>query len=81
MKFPAVLSAFLLFACPALRAAEAIPDNVIFESGVEYAVAGGEHLQVDLARPKNGDGPFPAVVCIHGGGFARASARVTTSCA
>ena len=69
MKLPALFSAFLLLACPALRAADAIPDNVVFEPGVEYAVAGGEHLQVDLARPKNGDGPFPAIVCIHGGGF------------
>src|SRR5581483_11615346 len=30
--------------------------------------------QLDMARPKNGDGPFPAVVCIHGGGF-RAGSR------
>ena len=43
--------------------------GVLFEAGVEYAVAGGEHLQVDLARPATGDGPFPAIVCIHGGGF------------
>src|SRR5262249_22409445 len=26
-------------------------------------------LQLDLAMPKDGDGPFPAVVCIHGGGW------------
>jgi acetyl esterase/lipase len=69
MKLLSCLSALLLLASPILRAADAIPDDVVFESGVEYAVAGGEHLQVDLARPKNGDGPFPAVVCIHGGGF------------
>ncbi|MEP6670717.1 MAG: alpha/beta hydrolase [Chthoniobacter sp.] len=70
MKLLSCLSAlFLLVVSPALRAADAIPDDVVFESGVEYAVAGGEHLQVDLARPKNGDGPFPAIVCIHGGGF------------
>jgi acetyl esterase/lipase len=69
MKLPSLLSAILLLACSALRAADAVPGDVAFESGVEYAVAGGEHLQVDLARPKNGDGPFPAIVCIHGGGF------------
>jgi acetyl esterase/lipase len=69
MKLLSLLSVFLLFAGSALYAADTIPDDVVFEPGVEYAVAGGEHLQVDLARPKNGDGPFPAVVCIHGGGF------------
>ncbi|EDY16383.1 Alpha/beta hydrolase fold-3 domain protein [Chthoniobacter flavus Ellin428] len=69
MKLLSLFSACLLFAGSALFAADAIPDDVIFEPGVEYAVAGGEHLQVDVARPKNGDGPFPAVVCIHGGGF------------
>ena len=31
-------------------------------------------MQLDLARPKEGTGPFPAVVCIHGGGF-RAGTR------
>jgi acetyl esterase/lipase len=69
MKFPALLFAFFLVAGTTLRAADPLPENVVFEPGVEYAVAGGEHLQVDLARPKNGDGPFPAIVCIHGGGF------------
>jgi acetyl esterase/lipase len=69
MKFPQILCAVLFLAGATLRAADPIPDDVIFEPGVEYAVAGGEHLQVDLARPKNGDGPFPAIVCIHGGGF------------
>lgn len=63
-----------LFTVAASAAELAIPDDVIFEKGVEYAVAGGEHLAVDLARPKTGDGPFPAVVCIHGGGF-RAGTR------
>jgi acetyl esterase/lipase len=47
----------------------AVPADVVFESGVEYANPDGQHLQLDLARPKAGDGPFPAVVCIHGGGF------------
>lgn len=38
------------------------------EKNVEYTKAGGESLQLNLARPK-GDGTFPAVICIHGGGF------------
>jgi acetyl esterase/lipase len=46
-----------------------VPDGVAFEPDVEYANPDGQHLQLDLARPRSGDGPFPAVLCIHGGGF------------
>jgi acetyl esterase/lipase len=46
-----------------------VPDTVVYEPDVEYANPDGQHLLLDLARPKSGDGPFPAVVCIHGGGF------------
>ena len=46
-----------------------VPDTVIFEQGVEYSNPDEQHLQMDIARPKDGDGPFPTVLCIHGGGF------------
>ena len=46
-----------------------VPDTVILESGVEYSKPEGVSLALDIARPKTGDGPFPAVLCIHGGGF------------
>jgi acetyl esterase/lipase len=36
--------------------------------GIEYSNPENQHLQLDLCQP-SGDGPFPAVVCIHGGGF------------
>lgn len=49
------------------------PDDIVFEEGLEYSAVGGRQL-LDIARPKSGDGPFPAVVCIHGGGF-RAGSR------
>jgi acetyl esterase/lipase len=44
------------------------------ESGIEYGNAQGETLKLDIARPATVEGtpakgPFPAVVCIHGGGF------------
>jgi acetyl esterase/lipase len=51
-----------------------VPETVVFETGIEYANPDGQHLQLDMARPKTGDGPFPAVLCIHGGGF-RAGSR------
>ncbi len=47
----------------------AVPDDVIFESGIEYTNPDNQHLQLNMSRPKQGDGPFPAVICIHGGGF------------
>jgi acetyl esterase/lipase len=46
----------------------AVPDGVTFETGIEYTNPDDQHLKLNMARPK-GDGPFPAVVCIHGGGF------------
>ncbi len=36
---------------------------------VVYAKPGGGELKLDLARPAEGDGPFPAIVVIHGGGW------------
>jgi acetyl esterase/lipase len=47
--------------------------EVTVENNVEYANPDNQHLQLNMARPK-GDGPFPAVMCIHGGGF-RAGTR------
>ena len=61
----------------AVRASAAenpVPDDVAFERGIEYATPDGTSLQLNLARSKKGEGPFPAVVCIHGGGF-RAGTR------
>lgn len=51
-----------------------VPDTVVFEKDIEYTNPDNQHLQLDIARPKSGDGPFPAVLCIHGGGF-RAGTR------
>ncbi len=66
--FAMVLSAFLLpFA--AAQTPPVVPDDVTFEAGIEYANPDDQHLMLNIARPKTGDGPFPAIVCIHGGGF------------
>jgi acetyl esterase/lipase len=47
----------------------AVPDDILFESGVEYANPDNQHLQLNVARPKQADGALPCVLCIHGGGF------------
>lgn len=64
-----VCGVFLSLLTATVQAQPAVPDSVTFETGIEYANADGQHLQLNLARPKTGDGPFPAVLCIHGGGF------------
>lgn len=44
-------------------------DGVMYEKDITFAHPDSQQLQLNLARPKNGEGLFPAVVCIHGGGF------------
>src|SRR5829696_7667281 len=34
-----------------------------------FARPGDEVLRLDMALPGRGEGPFPAVVCLHGGGW------------
>ena len=47
-----------------------MPDDVIFEPGLEYSPAVGGKLALDIVRPRDNPGaPHPAVLCIHGGGF------------
>ena len=46
-----------------------VPDTVTFEKGIEYTNPDNQHLQLNMAKPKTGAGPFPCVLCIHGGGF------------
>jgi acetyl esterase/lipase len=63
--------------CPA-QAGPPVTDAVIWQEGITYASPDGEPLRLNLALPRNephdeprhdGTGPFPAVLCIHGGGF------------
>ncbi len=60
----------LLALLTGLRAAgPVVPETVVFERDIEFANPDGQHLQVNLAMPKEAKGVLPAVVCIHGGGF------------
>lgn len=64
---PFIASLLLL---SSIHAAElVVPANVTFTRDIEFANPDNQHLQVNMAQPKEGTGPFPAVVCIHGGGF------------
>jgi acetyl esterase/lipase len=44
-------------------------DDVVVEENITYGKGGDVDLKLDLARPKEGSGPFPAIVFIHGGGW------------
>src|SRR5262249_29864132 len=39
------------------------------QTDVVYRKADGMEIKLDLAMPKEGKGPFPAVVCVHGGAW------------
>jgi acetyl esterase/lipase len=54
----------MLFAIRPLQA----DDKIVFEKDIEYSNPDDQHLQLDMARP-DGEGPYPAVEFIHGGGF------------
>lgn len=52
---------------------------IVVEEGLTYGKAGDIELKLDLARPSKGDGPFPAVVFIHGGAWAGGNREVYRS--
>lgn len=67
----------LAFWCCSFRLLAAdppVPEGILFERDIEYSNPDGEPLQLNLARPRAGDGLRPAILCIHGGGF-RAGSR------
>jgi acetyl esterase/lipase len=69
LRFLAPLGLATLVTIGTASAAELpVPEGVTFTRDIEFSNPDNQHLQVNLAQPK-GDGPFPAVVCIHGGGF------------
>jgi len=43
-------------------------EEIHLEQGITYQEVEGESLKLDMARP-DGEGPFPALVFIHGGGW------------
>ena len=59
----------LLAADVGLAAELVVPETVVFERDIEYSNPDGQHLQLNLARPKNASAVLPTVLCIHGGGF------------
>jgi acetyl esterase/lipase len=70
IKWAGLTAAMALCVAIALaRQAPRPPDSIVYQEGVPYKTVDGETLLMDFARPKVGDGPFPVVVFIHGGGW------------
>ena len=44
-------------------------EQIEVREGITYAQPRGTILNLDMASPKIGDGPYPAVVCLFGGGW------------
>lgn len=66
-----VLTALILVAawCFGTTAASAQTPPVKVETDVVYGKVGDTELKLDVAMPGSGEGPFPAIVCVHGGGW------------
>src|SRR5262245_44041194 len=67
-RLSGVLVWLVMAAAPALVQAQQ-RFEVQVERDLLYGKAGDAELKLDLAMPKNGDGPFAAIVCIHGGAW------------
>jgi len=57
------LLVFCLIAAPAFAAEPKIQTDIV------YGKAGERELKLDMAVPAKGAGPFPVIVCVHGGGW------------
>ncbi|WZO95796.1 alpha/beta hydrolase [Isosphaeraceae bacterium EP7] len=64
----AALAAFALMGFVGVRACAADDPSIVRNKDVVYASPSGTPLKLDVARPL-GEGPFPAVLAIHGGGW------------
>lgn len=63
--FAALALVLLLVVVQQIKAA----DNVMIETDIVYGKGGDQPLKLDVTRPKQGQGPFPALVFVHGGGW------------
>ena len=62
---------------PDTEVSESILDRLHAKLDLSYAKYGDRTLEMDLYRPKDSWGALPAILCIHGGGWARGVERIT----
>src|SRR4051812_24172981 len=56
-------------------ASQLAESKILREPDIVFIQAGGTSLRLAMARPAQGPGPFPAVVCLHGGGWVGGSRK------
>jgi acetyl esterase/lipase len=71
----AFAGALIVTVSPCHRVTVSAQTKVPTEFDVVYGKAGDKELKLDLARPAEGKGPFPVVVCMHGGGWRMGNKR------
>lgn len=68
--FQSILAPIILLSIAFATLNPAIGSEIQFTPDIIFAEPAGETLRLNLARPADDtDGPYPVVVCIHGGGF------------
>ena len=68
MKCNCLLSFLLVLTTTGGVAAQDAP-RIQIENSVKYGKGGDTDLLLDIAMPAKGEGPFPTIVCIHGGSW------------
>src|SRR5580704_15207556 len=68
-RLPRMVALFALLIVPSLVQAQDKKPAVRVEHDLVYGKGGSEEMKLDLAMPSEGQGPFPALVCVHGGGW------------
>src|SRR4051812_36822285 len=70
-----VVALLPLLTAPAPLPAAEPAHEVAVERDIVYGKGGAVDLKLDLARPKDGPGSYPGIVCIHGGAWRLGSHR------
>lgn len=65
----AIACAAALLLWPSRLPGQDAPTELRLETDIVFGKGGTTELKLDLAMPKEGEGPFPAIVCIHSGGW------------
>ncbi len=67
---------WIILAVLSLGFAFAAEESVTFDKDVVYGKCANVELKLNLSHPEKGDGPFPCLVFIHGGGWAAGDRKV-----
>ncbi len=68
-----LIAAFALVECTSSPTTLRTQRDVIFQNDITYAKVGDIDLKLDLCRPAQGKGPFPALIFFGGGGWTELS--------